>query len=110
MKEHSSSRLSKSSFRWYDFHICFLHYAENRDKFVEHRQIKVINYHRAFKLLYFRGYNKHCDPECLENPFRKAQYLYASLMIHAVKGFYALHLIKKFGFLCSLGQELNLYL
>jgi len=51
--------------------IDFLHCAENREKELENRQIKVINYHRAFKLLYFRGYDMHCDPERLESPFYK---------------------------------------
>ena len=51
--------------------IDFLRCAENCEKELENRQIKVINYHRAFKRLYFRGNDMHRDPECLESPFYK---------------------------------------
>jgi hypothetical protein len=40
-----------------NIHIGVFRCAENRENFVENRQIKVINYNRAFKLPYFRGYD-----------------------------------------------------
>jgi len=90
--------------------IDFLHCAEKREKVLENRQIKVITYHQAFKLLYLRGYDMHCDPECLGTPCYNTQYVYASLMIHTVNVFYPLHIIKMLGFLCSLRQEQNFYM
>ena len=56
-------------------------------------KIKVPNYHLAFKHIYFRGYNIHCDPECIETPFGNTQSISASRMIHTLKGFYPVHIM-----------------